>query len=593
MSLRRRRRACAGCAPCRLYIAASARLTSSVALSPSSGNSPPPTLALTFEQRVVDDERFPKSPADALHRGADVVLAPHVGEDHGELVAAEARHDVVASADRTQAPGDLPDQVISGVVAVLVVDLLEVVEVDEQQPDAAVARTRSVERAVDPLAEADAVQEPRETVVVGAVAQLVNELPVLDRGCGQSRDTGHPREQVLVGAQPLRALCHGHREDPHEDPASHDRDDRQGDDAEAPHEGGYELVVCALLEEQRVRLEQHALQRGRVARRDPLISRLAGTVGVAPPGRLAAQAVLAFVPQPHRDPVAVHDRGNCRRQALGDFGARARLRQRVGQREQRAHLLVLARGLLQRERHVEHDRGMPRVVIEDLPFLLEELHLPGVARDQLAVGPARGRDVRDEHPRGTRCVGAQARTGQLARLLLADTAAVDLQGVRGERSHGEHVARRAHRIGGAVDDAMQGVRDVLAREQVAGHRVDAAEPLGHRVELRLERGHAQLRIGRPRGQLRVPCHGVDAPLCSARLAFALLHVGERESEQLRGAGEQTGGPFALKDVARVAAARSRRHDRATRHGLDRVHLRAGAQRGRRAGDRREHRLNGP
>ena len=55
------------------------------------------------------------------------------------------------------------------------------------------------------LPEPDPVQQPRQSVMAGLVAQLVHQLAVLDRRCGERRHAGEALEQVAVGAQTLRA----------------------------------------------------------------------------------------------------------------------------------------------------------------------------------------------------------------------------------------------------------------------------------------------------------------------------------------------------------------------------------------------------
>ena len=56
-----------------------------------------------------------------------------LGQRDGEFVAAEARHGVAVAHMALQAPADLLEQQVAGLVAAGVVDFLEVVEVDEQQ----------------------------------------------------------------------------------------------------------------------------------------------------------------------------------------------------------------------------------------------------------------------------------------------------------------------------------------------------------------------------------------------------------------------------------------------------------------------------
>ena len=63
---------------------------------------------------------------------ADGAAVGDVGQQDGELVAAEAGEDVVAAQRLAQARGDVDEQLVAVLVAQRVVDLLEAVEVDEQ-----------------------------------------------------------------------------------------------------------------------------------------------------------------------------------------------------------------------------------------------------------------------------------------------------------------------------------------------------------------------------------------------------------------------------------------------------------------------------
>ena len=82
-------------------------------------------------------ERLDERGLDAPLGCADLVLVVDVGEHDRELVAAEPRDFVGFAADAAQPRGGLADQLVAGLVAVQVVDPLELVEVDEQQPDCA------------------------------------------------------------------------------------------------------------------------------------------------------------------------------------------------------------------------------------------------------------------------------------------------------------------------------------------------------------------------------------------------------------------------------------------------------------------------
>ena len=125
----------------------------------------------------------------------------------------------------------------------------------------------------------------------------------------------------------------------------------------------------------------------------------------------------------------------------------------------------------------------------------------------------------------------ERRGRKLLRPALVDSVAVDEQLGRRVGAHREDVARCAHRIGRALDDAMQHRVDVVRGHEVAGGRVGAVQALGHRHELCLQRGHALLGIRCGGGELRVPRDGVHALRSAACLTFALLDTGERESEQ--------------------------------------------------------------
>ena len=59
----------------------------------------------------------------------------HVGRDHRELLAAQPRHHIVIARHVLEAVGDRPQHLVADIVAMRVVDLLEMVEVEDHQPD--------------------------------------------------------------------------------------------------------------------------------------------------------------------------------------------------------------------------------------------------------------------------------------------------------------------------------------------------------------------------------------------------------------------------------------------------------------------------
>ena len=83
------------------------------------------------ERRVLDGG------PDALSDGQGVVLAVDVLAQHDELVAAQPGHGVRWAEDRRHPVGQVPEEFVTGVVAVGVVDDLEAVQVDEEHTNGA------------------------------------------------------------------------------------------------------------------------------------------------------------------------------------------------------------------------------------------------------------------------------------------------------------------------------------------------------------------------------------------------------------------------------------------------------------------------
>ena len=94
-------------------------------------------------------------------------------EDHGELVAAQARQGAALVQAVFQALRHGADQQVADVVAEAVVDVLEVVQIDAQQRAAAAFTFGAGQRLLDALAQQQAVGQAGERVVVGEEVQLV------------------------------------------------------------------------------------------------------------------------------------------------------------------------------------------------------------------------------------------------------------------------------------------------------------------------------------------------------------------------------------------------------------------------------------
>ena len=124
-------------------------------------------------------------------RSADTALVTS-GAQHDELVAAVA-HDRVAFAPtaprRRSATAD--HQLVADLVAVGVVDLLEAVEVDEEDPDATVDPADRLEHVVEALAQEPPVGQAGEAVVEGQLVRA-SRGPRWRRGSGARRRSRRP-----------------------------------------------------------------------------------------------------------------------------------------------------------------------------------------------------------------------------------------------------------------------------------------------------------------------------------------------------------------------------------------------------------------
>jgi hypothetical protein len=120
---------------------------------------------------------------------------------HDELVAAQARDGVFVAEQAPQAAGDLAEQQVAHVVAEVVVDRLEVVQVDEEHRHLGVVAAGAAQHAVDAVGQQGPVGQAGEAVEVG----LVPHLLVLAAQLGDVGEQHHAAHLVLVAV--------GHRGD--------------------------------------------------------------------------------------------------------------------------------------------------------------------------------------------------------------------------------------------------------------------------------------------------------------------------------------------------------------------------------------------
>ena len=153
--------------------------------------------AAHLERQPVDHERLAQRGLEDLGHRLGVVGAEHVGQQHAELVAAEAGHGVGGAQRRLEALGDLLEQHVAVVMAERVVDLLEVVEVHDHHGRAAVAALGGAHGLLDAVAEQHAVREAGERVVQRLVL-LGDRLAAaaVDRQQRQEQQRQHGEREV-------------------------------------------------------------------------------------------------------------------------------------------------------------------------------------------------------------------------------------------------------------------------------------------------------------------------------------------------------------------------------------------------------------
>ena len=116
------------------------------------------------------------------------VLERRLGQDHRELVAADAAGDVGRADDVADAVGRLGQDAVAGEVADAVVDRLEVVEVEDDERQAAAVALGAGDLAGERLVEVAAVVQAGERVEIGELAGLAKAPGVVDRRAGAERE---------------------------------------------------------------------------------------------------------------------------------------------------------------------------------------------------------------------------------------------------------------------------------------------------------------------------------------------------------------------------------------------------------------------
>ena len=128
------------------------------------------------------------------HSGGRV--AARVGEQGEELLAPEAAELVLRAQAVAQRAGDLDQGAVAGVVAVLIVDVLEAVEVDHRDRQLAAVAAGAADQPLEPGEDVAAVEQPGQRVLVEQrlePAALADELLLQCLGAG---GRAHAREHL-------------------------------------------------------------------------------------------------------------------------------------------------------------------------------------------------------------------------------------------------------------------------------------------------------------------------------------------------------------------------------------------------------------
>ncbi len=123
----------------------------------------------------------------ACHHG-DMVLVRDIGQEHDELVAAQARHGVLDAQRLAQPVGHFREDLIADLVAEAVVDGLEAVDVDDEDGQRFSDVSVLVQRLAQAILHQAAIGQAGEGVVVGHLVEQVLLLLVMRHVAGDAID---------------------------------------------------------------------------------------------------------------------------------------------------------------------------------------------------------------------------------------------------------------------------------------------------------------------------------------------------------------------------------------------------------------------
>ena len=123
----------------------------------------------------VQREGLCEAAGDRLRQGHGIRFGGEVLQQHHELVAAEPGHGVAGPDAAAQPLRRLDQQPVARVVTQAVVDELEIVEVEEEQPDPLLEPAAAHQGLGEPVLEQRAVRQPGQAVIEGLLHELLLE----------------------------------------------------------------------------------------------------------------------------------------------------------------------------------------------------------------------------------------------------------------------------------------------------------------------------------------------------------------------------------------------------------------------------------
>ena len=178
--------------------------------APSRGNRLTPTLPVVCSGMLIDDDRLVQAIDDALGAERDLVVGLDVAEHDHEFVAAHADHDVAVAHAGAQPARDFLQELVAGLMAAGVVDVLEAVEVQEHDAEHLIRRARLVDGLRQERGQIMTIRQTRQLIVVRHAIEPLLIVDELLLGLAAHRhvmgDVG--KALAAVGLEPIAADLH-------------------------------------------------------------------------------------------------------------------------------------------------------------------------------------------------------------------------------------------------------------------------------------------------------------------------------------------------------------------------------------------------